>query len=94
MSDADVVAAIKANHLKANISGYEAGIDGAVIHWDRAWIDPGFGGDSGPYAKVPITLHWDPPILAAGMTFDTDEIVVRVYPPERLRRRLAKEWAR
>ena len=81
MDDRDVLAAIRANHLKANISGYEAG--DCPIHWDRAWIDPGgtiFG--PGPYAKVPVTL------------MDDDEIVIRVYPPARLRKRLAKLWHR
>lgn len=85
MTDAETVAAIRAKHLKANISGYEKGVDNPIIHWDKAWIDPGgavFG--SGPYAKVPITLRWED---GAYM----DELVIRVYPPERLRKRLAKQ---
>lgn len=69
---------IRNNHLKANVSYYEDDPN-ATVHWDRAWIDPGgtiFG--AGPYAKVPITLP------------EGDEIVIRVYPPARLRRRLGK----
>jgi hypothetical protein len=76
VTDAEVIAAIRQTHLKANIAGYEA--QGATLHWDRAWVDPGgviWG--PGPYAKVPVTR-------------EGDEIVIRVYPPERLRRRLAK----
>ncbi len=85
LSDAEVLAAIRANHRKANISGYEARAD-AVIHWEQAWIDPGgvlWG--SGPYAKVPITFKDEGPAW---------DIVVRVYPPEWLRKRLHKQWER
>jgi hypothetical protein len=111
MTDTEIVAAIRANHRKANIAGYEAGVDGAEIHWDRAWIDPGLGG--GLYAKVPITLHFTPEQAASWRDFiqsiraergmtpealpegygESDEIVVRVYPPARLRRRLTKARA-
>ena len=73
MTDREVIEAIRANHLKANIDAHERGETGAVVRWDRAWLDRGgtiFG--AGPYAKVPIE-------------FEDDEIVVRVYPPERLR---------
>lgn len=86
MKDAEVLAAILASHLRANISAYEGGINGAAIHWNRAYLDPGgviFG--PGPYAKVPITFPGDDPGW---------DIVVRVYPPERLRKRLAKTWER
>ncbi len=82
MSDEDVLAAIRTNHLKANIASYEAGQEGAVVRWEDAWLDPGgtiFG--PGPYAKVPIDFG-DP-----GWN-----IVIRVYPPERLRERLAARW--
>ena len=80
MTDAEVIDAIRRNHLRANIDDFEDA--GLPIHWDRAWVDPGgtvFG--LGPYAKVPVSLS------------DTDEeIVIRVYAPERLRKRLAKKW--
>ena len=82
MTDADVIAAIRANHLKANIAVIERDPD-AVIYWDRASVDPGgtiFG--PGPYLKVPILWPW----------FSSYETVRRVYPPARLRRRLAKQW--
>jgi len=78
---AEIVAAIRASHLKGS------GVEGTdrIVHWDRAFVDPGgtipFG--LGPYAKVPITL-----LTENGQPID--EITVRVYPPERLRRRLAK----
>lgn len=83
LTDADVLAAIRARHLKANIAGHEQSAR-SVVHWEKAWVDPGgtiFG--PGPYAKVPISF------------IDEDDgwsIVVRVYPPERLRKRLAKQW--
>jgi hypothetical protein len=88
MTKADMIAALRANHLKANVGWIEAlgdrpmHVSGApiVIHWDRAWIDPGgtvFG--PGPYLHVPITSFW-----GAG-----EETTHRVYPPARLRRRLA-----
>jgi hypothetical protein len=79
MTDADVIAAIRANHLKANIAGFETAPD-CVVLWDEATVDPGgtvFG--PGPYLHVPIVG-----CCAC--------IVVRVYPPARLRRRLAKLW--
>ena len=92
MTDADVIAAIRANHLKANIGWIEdmganpTHSTGApiVLHWDRAWLDPGgtiFG--SGPYVKLPITGYWG----------THEETTHRVYPPARLQRRLAKHWS-
>lgn len=86
MTDAEVLAVIRTRHLKANIGDYEKDppVERVTVHWDRAWLDPGgtlFG--PGPYAKVPISL----------LDFH-DEIVVRVYPPAALRRRLAREWQR
>jgi hypothetical protein len=92
MSEKQVIAAIRANHLKANIgwindkgrrprhssNGYPI-----RIHWKRAWLDPGgtvFG--DGPYLHVPIKGYWGEP----------GETVHRVYPPARLRRQLAKRW--
>lgn len=82
MSDAEVIAAIRANHLKANIWHFEADPERwGRPAWERAWIDGGgtiFG--AGPYLKVPIEGgEWD------GTTR-------RVYAPARLRRRLAKMW--
>ena len=94
--EAEIVAAIRANHLKANIDVHENNLlvaegQHATVHWDRAFVDRGgtvFG--LGPYAKVPITLRFDPPWKVAGRMVTEDEITVRVYPPERLRRKLAK----
>ena len=80
MNDEDVIAAIRANHLKANIGWFEQGTECAVIHWERATVDPGgtiFG--LGPYLKVPVT-------------WNGETIPRRVYAPARLRRRLAKLW--
>ena len=80
MTDEHVIAAIRARHLKANISPFEEGLEGRP-DWDHATIDPGgtiFG--AGPYLKVPIVGgEWD----------GTRQ---RVYPPARLRRRLAAKW--
>lgn len=93
MTDQDVVAAIRANHLKANIGWIEdlgptpmhsSGVP-IVLHWERAWLDPGgtiFG--HGPYVKLPITGYWG----------TDEETTHRVYPPARLQRQLAKKWAR
>jgi hypothetical protein len=84
VTDAEVLAAIRANHLKANIAYHESGESEGTPRWDKAWVDPGgvlWG--PGPYAKVPIDFgdpNWN--------------IVVRVYPPERLRKRLAGAWKR
>jgi hypothetical protein len=78
MSAQEIIAAIRQTHLKANIRHFENHPD-AVIHWDRAWVDPGgtiFG--PGPYLKVPIT-------------WDGEDIVQRVYAPARLRRRLQRD---
>lgn len=78
MTDAEVIAAIRRTHLKANIAHFERD-PACVIQWDRAWVDPGgsvFG--AGPYLHVPVTCG------------DEDGIVVRVYPPARLRRRLER----
>lgn len=59
MTDADIIAAIKANHLRANVSWLEQA--GGTLDWDRAVLDPGgtiFG--PGPYAPPP-----DPKIIDA-----------------------------
>ena len=95
MTDADVIAAIRANHLKANIAGFETAPDWVVL-WDAATVDPGgtvFG--PGPYLHVPIVG----PVVAGYELLPRrpgqgwgNRIVVRVYPPARLRRRLAKLW--
>lgn len=78
MSEQEVIAAIRANHLKANIDQFEREPEKlGTPQWDKAWVDPGgtiFG--PGPYLKVPIVGgEWD-------------GTVQRVYPPARLRRRL------
>jgi hypothetical protein len=83
VTDADVIAAIRANHLQANISNT------AYVrhHWDEAWLDPGgtiFG--EGPYVKLPV--DW----LMCDGSEDTERVVIRVYPPARLRRRLNRRW--
>jgi hypothetical protein len=82
MTDAEVVAAIRAKHLKANIDHFERDPEfWGRPDWDRAWVDPGgtiFG--SGPYLHVPIVGG------------DADGTQQRVYAPERLRRKLAKVW--
>lgn len=82
MTAADVIAAIRANHLKANIAQFEADPDyWGRPDWERAWVDPGgsiFG--PGPYVKVPIVGG------------DHDGTVHRVYAPARLRRQLARKW--
>lgn len=82
MTDAEVIEAIRANHLKANMDTIAmAEQEGGRAAWERAWLDPGgtiFG--SGPYLKVPID---------GGAWNGTSH---RVYPPARLRRQLAKQW--
>jgi len=81
MTDAEVIAAIKANHLQANVAQIER--SGMTLNWDRAYVDPGgtvFG--PGPYLRVYV--NEDP------------SMAIRVYPPERLRKRLVQglldEW--
>jgi hypothetical protein len=83
MTDADVIAAIRSNHLKANIGWCERKRS-VKLHWDRAWLDPGgtvFG--DGPYVKLPITNYWG----------TGEETVHRVYAPARLLRRLRRHWS-
>ena len=78
MTDAEVIAAIRRNHLQANISETYP----RQRRWDLATVDPGgtiFG--PGPYVKLPIE-RWD------------NTAPIRVYAPERLRRQLAKQWRR
>lgn len=75
MSDAEVIAAIRRCHLKANIAREHP----RTQRWSRAWVDPGgtvFG--LGPYVKLPLI----------------DGRIIRVYPPARLQRSLAKRWTR
>lgn len=95
MTHAEVIAAIRRDHLKANIGWIEAMVpppkhrngNPIHVHWDRAWVDEGgtvFG--AGPYLHVPIMNYWS----------TDEETVHRVYPPARLRRRLRKAlgWER
>jgi hypothetical protein len=80
MTDHEVIDAIRANHIKANLSNSPR----LRHHWDRAWVDPGgsiFG--LGPYVKLPVD-EGD----------ETTETTIRVYAPERLRKRLAAKWER
>lgn len=81
MTDAEVIAAIRATHLKANIADYEAD-ETWTIHWDQATVqssDTIFG--DAPYLRVPVTT-W---------VID-DPRVVRVHAPARLLRRLRDAW--
>jgi hypothetical protein len=83
LTDRAVIAAIRRSHLKANIS------ESVYVrhHWDLAWVDPGgtvFG--PGPYVKLPV--DW----LVRHGSAETVRVVVRVYAPARLRRRLAATW--
>lgn len=80
LSDQDVIAAIRANHLQANIAAYER--EDVTIDWDRARVDPGgtiYG--PGPYLHVPVNTP-------------LEFFVLRVYAPERVRRQLAARWKR
>jgi hypothetical protein len=83
LTDAEVIAAIRADHLRANIA-----VPIYTRHyWDEATVDPGgsiFG--PGPYVKLPVDM-----LIQAGSDA-TERVVIRVYAPERLRRRLAKSW--
>jgi len=84
LTDAAVIEAIRMNHLKANISNPYY----VRHHWDQAWVDPGgtiFG--LGPYVKLPV--DW----LIRDGGDETSRVVIRVYAPARLRRRLAKGMA-
>jgi hypothetical protein len=70
-----LVGLIRNQHLKFEVA------EGAVVHWDRAWIDPGPSpaGNSGPYVKVPISI-------------DRNEVVERVYPKAALWHKLDAGW--
>lgn len=83
MTDRQVVAAIRRNHLKANISHFESDPRRwGRPQWSKAWVDCGgtiFG--DGPYLHVPIKGgEWD-------------GTVQRVYPPARLGRWLRRRQA-
>jgi hypothetical protein len=76
MTDADVIAAIRKSHLKANIT--DPYIDEQF--WDEAWVDPGGPWFApGPYVRLPVRR-------------EGERLIIRVYAPERLRKRLAKAW--
>jgi hypothetical protein len=85
VTDAEVIAAIRQCHLKANIRNPYY----VRHHWADAWVDPGgtiFG--PGPYVHLPV--DW----LVREGSDETWRVVIRVYPPARLRRRLAQRWRR
>jgi hypothetical protein len=100
MTDAEVIAAIRARHLKANIAEFERA--GFEMQWELAYLDPGgtiFG--PGPYVKLPCRKQYERTDIAFFRGFglklgadDWDERVIRVYPPKRLRERLRREWVR
>jgi hypothetical protein len=78
VTPADIIEAIRRDHLTGNIS------DPCYVrhHWDRAWLDRGVG--EGPYVQLPV--NW---LVRAGSD-ETEEVVIRVYPPAQLRRRLQR----
>jgi len=87
MGETQIIAAIRANHLKANIGWIEdkgrrprhsTTRRPITIHWDRAWLDGG-GASGWYYLHVPITGYWG----------GDEETTHRVYPPARLRRKFA-----
>lgn len=76
MTDRFVIEAIRRCHLKANIGNPHY----TAHDWNAAWVDAGgtiFG--RGPYVHLPVLWHGE-------------KVTIRVYPPEHLRRRLAKAW--
>ena len=78
MTGKQVIAAIRANHLKSNISAHED--DPATWghpDWDKAWLD---GNPACAYIHVPIVGG------------EYDGTVQRVYPPARLQRKIEKAW--
>lgn len=83
LTDADVIAAIRRRHLKANIE-----LACYVRHyWKLAWVDVGgtiFG--LGPYVHLPVDC------LVRDGSRQTARVTIRVYAPARLRRRLARDW--
>lgn len=83
--EAQVIAAIRERHLKANVAEQEE--MGRVVRWDLAYVDHGgtiFG--PGPYLHVPIEVT----MASDGVEGPGHNFTVRVYPPERLRKKLAK----
>lgn len=83
MTDKDVIVAIQQNHRRANIRNREY----VRHHWDAAWVDKGgtvFG--PGPYVHLPVDM-----LIREGSA-ETERVTIRVYAPERLRKRLAKAW--
>lgn len=82
--DAEIIALIRKNHLKANISDAEEDAESSIIHWDEAWVDPGgtiFGPPDAPYLKVPVTSR---------LFSDADKLPRRVYATARLRPKLVR----
>jgi len=86
VTDADVIAAIRADPLGINVAEIETH---SRLLWEEAWVDPGgVAWGPGPYLKVPVV-----PLDEARPWRDVESArVLRVYAPERLRRKLAKQW--
>jgi hypothetical protein len=83
MTDAEVIAVIRVTHTWSNIK------DPLFVrhYWDKATLDPGgtiFG--PGPYVHLPVDY------IANRQTGETERLVIRVYPSERVRRTLERLW--
>lgn len=79
-----MIDAIRKKHRRNNIGVWERHPERGTIRWERAFVDGGgtiFG--PGPYLHVPITMNPD-------WYGCEDEIAVRVYPRERLRKNLER----
>lgn len=84
MTDVEVIAAIRRQHLKANIENHCY-----VRHyWKLAWLDVGGVFCEGPYVHLPV--DW----LVRKGSRQTERVTIRVFAPARLRRRLARKWCR
>ncbi len=95
MTDDDIVALIRAQHLKGEVGFYEAHPRWFSVEWADAYVD-GLGG--APYLHVPIA-----PRSAVGESYvgsKREGVVIRVRPTARLAKKLlakcgyrwGKEW--